>query len=345
MSTRDGRKLSSEAQYELRCRAIVLRRKGHTHNEVASLLDVSTAAVRKWWALYRRGNMKALRLGQRGRRQGACRTMTIEQERMIKRSIIDKVPEQMKMPFALWTRQAVQELILRTCGINMPVRTVGEYLRRWGFTPQRPKKRAYAQQPAAIKEWLNVTYPTIAERAKTEHAQVHWCDETGLSSEDHRGRGYAPQGQTPVAGTSAPRYSVSMISTVTNRGKLRFMVYRRGLKVPIFIQFMQRLLRDTDTKVFLILDNLRVHRAKKVQAWVAKHHNQIELFYLPPYCPELNPDEYLNNTLKSQLRNQPSPRSQEQLEKRLGSRMRSNQRRPHLVRSLFEHPCVRYASA
>jgi transposase len=345
MTTRDARKLGSEAQYELRRRAVTLKKKGHSHDEVAELLEVSRGAVRKWWALYSKGGMRALRLGRRGRPKGACRSLEPEQERTLKRMIIDKTPEQLKMPFALWTRQAVQELVERTYTVKMPIRSVGNYLRRWGFTPQRPRKRAYEQQPAAIKQWLRETYPNIAERAKREGGRVHWCDQTGISSEDHRGRGYAPQGRTPIAGTQAARFSVSMISAVTNRGKLRFMVYRRGLKIATFIKFLRRLIRATDQKVFLIVDNLQVHRAKKVREWVGEHQEQIELFFLPPYCPELNPDEYLNNTVKAQLRKQPAPRSQDQLQGNLRSRMRSNQRRPHLIRSLFEHPSVKYAAA
>ncbi len=345
MTTRDARKLGSDAQLELRHRAVALRRNGLKHGEIAELLDVSDSAVRKWWALYRRGGMKAMRLGRRGRQMGTCRSLNKEQERQVKRMIVDKMPEQMKMPFALWTRQAVQELIERTHGVKMPIRSVGNYLARWGFTPQRPCKQAYEQQPAAIKQWLRKTYPSIAQRAKQQHGQVMWCDETGISSADHRGRGYAPQGCTPIVGAQAARFSVSMISAITNRGKLRFMVYRRGLKIAIFIKFLRRLILSTDRKVFLIADNLQVHRAKKVREWVEQHHTQIELFFLPSYCPELNPDEYLNNTVKAQLRNHPAPHSQDQLQSRLRSRMKANQRRPHLIRSFFNHPHVRYASA
>jgi transposase len=345
MATRDARKVGSEAQLELRRRAIAMRKEGRTHDEIAVLLDVSQSAVRKWWTLYKNKGMSALRLGQRGRPKGSCRTLNEEQERQMKRMIIDKTPEQLKMPFALWTRQAVQELIERAYGVKMPVRSIGNYLARWGFTPQRPRKRAYEQQPAAIKQWLKETYPDIAKRAKQQRGQVMWCDETGISSEDHRGRGYAPQGCTPVAGTQAARFSVSMISAITNRGKLRFMVYRRGLKIATFIKFLQRLIRSTNRKMFLILDNLQVHRAKTVREWVEQHKKRIELFFLPSYCPELNPDEYLNNTVKAQLRNHPAPRTQDQLQDRLRSRMKSNQRRPHLVRSLFKHPHVQYAAA
>ena len=345
MTTRDARKLGSEAQMELRRRAVTMRRKGCQHGEIAELLEVSESAVRKWWTLYRRGGIRMLRLGQRGRPHGICRSLEPEQERKIRRMIVDKTPEQLKMPFALWTRQAVQELVEQSYGIKMPVRTVGDYLRRWGFTPQRPRKRAYEQQPAVVKQWLRKTYPGIAKRAQQEGARIHWCDQTGISSEDHRGRGYAPRGHTPIAGTRAARFAVSMISAITNRGELRFMVYRRGLKIATFIKFLRRLIRSADSKVFLIADNLQVHRAKKVRFWIERHKKQIELFYLPPYCPELNPDEYLNNTVKSQLRKQPSPRSQDQLQNRLRSCMRSNQKRLHFVRKLFDHPSVKYAAA
>lgn len=345
MKTRDARKLGSDAQFELRRRAVALKKKGHTHDEVATLLEVSRGAIRKWWGLYRQGGMRALRLGKRGRPKGSCRSLSPDQERHVKRMIVDKTPEQLKMPFALWTRQAVQELVEKTHGIKMPIRSVGNYLSRWGFTPQRPRKRAYEQQPAAIKKWLRQTYPSIAKRAKQEGAQIHWCDQTGISSEDHRGRGYAPQGRTPIAGTQAARFSASMISAVTNRGKLRFMIYRRGLKIATFIKFLRRLIRCTDHKIFLIVDNLQVHRARKVRTWVAKRKKHIELFFLPPYCPELNPDEYLNNTVKSQLRKRPAPRSQDELQASLRSRMKSNQRRPQLIRKLFEHPNVKYAAA
>jgi len=337
--------LGSAAQLELRHRAVALRRKGKKHGDIAALLEVSEPAVRKWWTLYRKGGMRALQLGRRGRPHGACRSLSPTQEKRVSRMIVDKTPEQLKMPFALWTRQAVKELIERTYGVKMPIRSVGNYLRRWGFTPQCPRKRAYEQQPAAIRRWLREIYPSIEKRAKREGAQVMWCDQTGISSEDHRGRGYAPKGCTPIAGTQAARFSVSMISALTNRGMLRFMVYRRGLKIATFIKFLRRLIRSAGSKVFLVVDNLQVHRAGKVREWVEKRSDNIELFFLPPYCPELNPDEYLNNTVKSQLRRQPAPRSQDQLQGTLSSCMKSNQRRPQFIRKLFDHPNVKYAAA
>jgi transposase len=315
------------------------------HGEIADLLDVSESAVRKWWTLYGHRGMKAIRLGRRGRPRGARRSLGKDQEREVKRMIVDKTPEQLKMPVVLWTRQAIQELIERTYGVKMPIRSVGNYLSRWGFTHQRSRKRTYEQQPAGIKQWLRETYPSIAKRAKQQRGQIMWCDETGITREDHRGRGYAAQGRTPIAGTQAARFSVSMISAITNREKLRFMVYRRALKIAIFLKFLQRLIRSTACKVFLIVDNLQVRRAKKVREWVNAHHQQIALCFVPSYCPEINPDDYLNNTVKAQLRNHPAPRSQDQLLSRLRSRMKGSQRRPHRIGSVFEHPHVRYAAA
>jgi transposase len=344
MPKRDARTLGSEAQWELRRRAVNLKRDGYTHDQIAELLDVSEVASRKWWKQYKQGGLRALKPGKRGRREGMCRTLSRDQELEIRKLITDRTPEQLKMPFALWTRQAVQEVIARKCKVTMPIRSVGEYLRRWGFTPQRPRKRAYDQQPTEVKRWLKQTYPKIARRAKAEGAEIHWCDETGVSSEDHRGRGYAPRGSTPVAATKAERFSASMISSVTNRGKLRFMIYRRGLKTDTFITFLRRLIRSTNPKVFLIVDNLQVHRARKVREWVHKNRKRIELFYLPPYSPELNPDEYLNNTVKSQLRKKPAPRCRQELQYNMRRCMFSNQRRPRLVRNMFNHPYVQYAA-
>ncbi len=347
MNRNDARSLSEETIYELRCRAVDLKREGCTYEEVSVVLKVSISAVRKWWALYRNGGPKALRLGQRGRRQGQCRRLSSQQERMVCRMITDKRPDQLKMPFALWTRQAVQELIERQFALKMPIRTVGEYLRRWGFTPQKPRRQAYEQQPEAIKKWLDQTYPAIEARAKAQQAQIHWGDETGItgiSSEDHRGRGYAPRGKTPVAKRSARRFSTSMISTITNRGKLRFMVYKGALNVELFIKFLRQLIKGANRKIFLIVDNLRVHHAKKVTGWIEAHRDRIGIFYLPSYSPELNPDEYLNNTVKANLKNLPAPRSQIELQGSLRTHLRSRQRKPILIKKLFHHRDVQYAA-
>jgi len=226
------------------------------------------------------------------------RRLTAEQESGVQKLILEKTPDQIKMPYALWSRTAVMELIEQRFKIKLPVRTVGTYLARWGFAAQVPIKKAYEQRPLEVKAWLDDSYPVIAERAKAEGAEIHWGDETGLRSNDVRGRSFASKGKTPVVRVNSKRESVGLISTVTNQGKVRWMVLNGALDSDQLIVFLKRLVKDARHKVFLVLDNLRVHHAKLVKAWLAKHQDEIEVFYLPSYSPELNPDEMLNADLK-----------------------------------------------
>ena len=211
MMNRDARKLSSDAQRELRSRGVMMLQAGKTYREVAALLDVSTTALQNWMSLFREGGMDALCPKRRGRAHGAKRRLKARQEQVIQRQIADKDPEQLKLPFVLWTRPAVGELIWKRYGVRLPVRTLGEYLKRWGYTPQRPKKRADEQQPEEVQRWLNVEYPAIERRAKQEGALILWGDETGVSNQDQRGRGYAPRGQTPVVRGMAQKIRVNMV--------------------------------------------------------------------------------------------------------------------------------------
>jgi|APFre7841882793_1041355.scaffolds.fasta_scaffold17995_1 transposase len=344
MATRDVRKESPEVIYELRVRAVEMKLQGLTHGTVATTLDVSVAASRRWWRMYCEEGKSGLVLGQRGRPIGVCRTLSPSQEKIVKKAITDKIPEQLKMPFALWTRPVISQFIAKRFGIKLPVRTLGHYLKRWDFTPQRPKKVAYEQQPAVVREWLDNSYPQIAKQAKAQKAEILWGDETGVSNQDHAGRGYAPRGQTPVVRGLAKRVTTSMISAIGNRGDARFMIFKGGLKSDTFIKFLGRLIKGAKRKIFLIVDNLRVHKAKVVAAWVAERCARIELFFLPPYSPELNPDEYLNNTMKSRMRNQPKASCQSELKSQLTKVMKSAQRKPALIQSLFRHPKVAYAA-
>jgi hypothetical protein len=196
------------------------------------------------------------------------------------------------MDFALWNRAAVRELIERECGLNLSIRGVGNYLKRWGFTPQKPIKKAYEQQPAAVQQWLDESYPAIEARAKAEEAEIHWGDETALVNTDVRGRSYAPAGKTPVTYTvGGTRHKLSMIATVTNQGKTRWMIIDEAFNADKLIEFLAALIKEAERKIFLILDNLRVHHSKPVKAWAVEHQDKIELFYLPSYSPELNPEE------------------------------------------------------
>lgn len=345
MEKRDARKISSEAQYELRCRCLRMLRQGMKQVEVASILEVSRTSVVRWWRSYRREGMNGLKVKKRGRRHGQKRRLDREQERSIQHMLVDKTPDQLKLPFALWTRKAVQEAIVQHYDVELPIRTVGEYLHRWGFTPQKPVKKAYEQQPERVRKWLDEEYPGIVLEAREERAEILWGDETGISSEDNRGRGYAPKGQTPVVYGPGKRFSASMISAINNQGKVRFMVYESALRMDTFLKFLRRVIKDAGRKIFLIVDNLRVHHAKKVQKWIDKHKDKIKIFFLPPYSPEHNPDEYMNQDVKIHMRHKPAPHSDRELKSGLRSYMRRLQRKSDKVVRFFEHKKVQYAKA
>ena len=333
-----------EVLNERRRLAVRLRAKGRTLAVVAQEVDLSVPTVMQAWRAYEAGGMAAVNVKRRGRRVGEKRRLEARQEVTIRKLICEKTPDQLKMDFALWTRQAVCQLVRDRFGIDVPLRTMGDYLQRWGFTPQKPIRRAYEQRPAEVRQWLDTQYPEIAARAKAENAEIHWGDETGLRSDDVRGRGYAPKGQTPVVRVSNKREGLSVISTVTNQGTVRWRVFDGAMNTDILIDFLKRLVKDSPRKIFLIVDNLKVHHARTVKAWLAEHREEIEVFYLPSYSPELNPDECLNADLKHAVTHRAPVRTKHHLKRATISHLRKLQRRPGRVRSYFQHKPVRYAA-
>jgi transposase len=340
----DARTLKPDVQEQLRHQAIRLRKSGRKYQEIGDIIGIYPTTICKWFKRYEAEGLKGVKIQKRGRRVGSCRTLKAEQEKQLQAIIRDKTPDQLKLAFALWTRLAVQQGIRQLWGVRMPIRTVGEYLKRWGFTPQKPLRRAYEQNPKAVEKWLREEYPAIAKRAKKEAAEIHWGDETGMSNGASPGRSYAPQGQTPVIRICARRENLGLISTVTNQGQMRFMVYREAMNAGLMIKFLGRLVKDAGRKVFLILDNLKVHHSRPVKEWLAGHQEQIEVFYLPAYCPELNPDEYLNNDLKTGVYQGDLARTRVQLQKKTISHLRTLQKQPLKVKKFFEHPKVAYAA-
>jgi len=302
MEKEDARYQTLVQLHERRKQVVRLHKRGIKVMELVQISGLSYPAVRKVIDLYDQGGWSAIKPAGRGRTKGDARLLTPEQEAHIQKTICDKRPEQLKMNFFLWSRAAVMQLIERECGLKLGVRTVGKYLARWGFTPQKPIKKAYEQRPEAVKAWLNEHYPAIEAKAKAEGGEIHWGDETALVNTDVRGRSYAPAGETPVAYTvGSTRQKLSMIATVTNRGKARWMIIDEAFNSDKLIEFLQALIKDAGKKVFLILDNLRVHHSKPVKAWLADRSTQIEVFYLPSYSPELNPEERLNADLKQAM--------------------------------------------
>ena len=304
-----------------------------------------------WYAVnaaikrYSEAGAAALKPEARGKKQGSGRVLSEAQEATVRQIICDKRPEQLKMEFALWNRAAVTQLIERECGISLSVRGVGNYLKRWGFTPQKPIKKAYEQRPEDVQEWLDKDYPEIEQRAKTEGAEIHWGDETAVVNTDVRGRCYAPAGKTPVTfAVGGTRQKLSMIATVTNQGKTRWMIIDEAFNSDKLIEFLEALIKDAEKKVFLILDNLRVHHSKPVKKWVGEHKNKIELFYLPSYSPELNPEERLNADLKQSIYTKVPVRTKAKLKAATTEHMQTLEKSPERIKKYFQDSRVKYAA-
>jgi transposase len=257
--------------------------------------------------------------------------------------ISDRCPDQLKLPFVLWTREALAELLARRFGVKVSVWTAGRYLRRWGFTPQKPVRRAYEKDPEAVRQWLREKYPAIRARAKRDGAEIHWGDEMGLRSDHQAGRSWSRRGQTPVIPGTGKRFGCNMISTITNRGRLYFMVFKERFNSGVFIRFLKRLLRQVGRKVVLIVDEHPAHKAHKTTRWLKVHGKQIQLYFLPPYSPELNPDELLNQDVKTNAVGRRRAIDQADLMANVRGYLRSTQKMPYVVRSYFQEEHVRYA--
>jgi transposase len=345
MEARDFRSIGRAAQEELRRRALILiAQNGMSQAEAARAVGVQRQTVNLWLKRYREQGEAGVLDGRRVSPRKGRGVLTADEARQIRRWIADRMPDQLQLPFALWTSRAVRALIEHRFDKRLGLSTVQLYLKRWGMTPQKPLARARERSPAAIEAWLERAYPAIARRAKREGAVIYWGDETGISNQDQIGRTWALKGQTPVVAQSAKWITQSLISAVSNRGLMRFMFYDGALNADRFIAFLRRLVKDAKQKVFLIVDNLKVHHAKRVKAWLAGHAHEIELFYLPAYAPEHNPDEYLNNDLKQQLRQQPQPGSKDDMVKNTRAVLRTIQRTPARVQGYFRPALVQYAA-
>lgn len=322
-----------------------LLNRGWTQKRVSQAVGVGERTVRQWVGYRRDHGLKALLRDERGRKPGQGRILSAAQEKAIQRLIIDQTPDQLKLPFALWTRKAVGQLIQQRYGLRLRIRTLGEYLKRWDFTVQKPVQKALEQKPAAVRRWLRQEYPAIAAQAKAEGAEIYWGDQTGCNNQPNVVRGYAPQGQTPQVIRSARRFTRSVMSAVTNKGSLRWMVYKGALNALCLIGFLGRLVRQTGgRKVCLILDNLRVHHSAPVKDWLVLHAGEITVHHLPSYSPELNPDEWLNRTLKSKLAALPAPRTEAQLHHQAIAQLRSCHKQPAIIARCFSSPSTAYAA-
>jgi transposase len=341
---RDGRKLSSEQQLLQRQNAVnMFFQEGYTKTDIALALGASRQNVSRWCDLYAKGGMEALELGRRGRRPMEQAKLSWTQCGNIVRIIQDKTPDQIRMPFVLWTAAAVRDLISAKFNVTFHLRTVRKYLKKWGFSPQKPIKKSWQQSDPAVKKWREETYPVIAQKAKEQGATIYWVDEVGATNQVNAQRGYAPIGKTPELKKSGRKYRINMISAVTNKGELRFMCYTATMTQLKFILFLSKLVRSTDGPVVVITDNLSVHHGERVKTWVNGQPN-LTLEFIPSYSPELNADEYLNRDLKKNVNAKRMPRNLAELKANVMSFMRSIQKQPERIKSYFNGSKIAYAS-
>jgi transposase len=340
----DGRSESNDVLEALRLRAVHARQLGYAVADIAAILGVREETVSRWCSRFDHGGRDALPGDRTGRPIGSGRRLNSQQEQALQQMIETKSPQELGISSALWTRQAVRELIQQQVGIRLPIRTVGEYLRRWGFTPRKPVRKAYKQDPEAVAEWLEQTYPQIEGRAAQEGGEIHWGDETGVRSTCQHSRGYARPGATPELTVPGSRFSVNMISTITNQGRVRWMISTGKMNAALFIVFLTRLIAGAVKKVFLIVDHLSVHEAAAVEQWLADKTDRIEVFYLPKYAPERNPDEYLNCDVKANINTDGLPKDRAELKGKLHRFMQRLANLPARIASYFKHKYIEYAA-
>jgi transposase len=340
----DARTLAPAAQAHVRRLAIKAVRAGLRQTAAATTYGVSLRAVNKWVAIDKVGGLRALKPKRRGRRPGQGGRLRGTQAQHIRRLIVGKMPDQLKLPFYLWTRAAVASLIAREYGIAVSLVTVGRYLRSWGLSPQKPVRRAYERNDAAIARWLKREYPAIARQAKREHAVIYWGDEMGLRSDHVTGTSYAPVGRTPVVRATGQRFGCNMISAITNKGALAFMVFQGKFKAPVFVTFLQRLLKQVVGTIYLIVDGHPVHKSVKAMRFAATHSSRLRLIRMPGYCPELNPDELLNQDVKTNGLGKSRPTNRTELMAIVRSHLYRRQKQPQVITSLFREQHVRYAA-
>jgi transposase len=319
-----------------------LRRKEGTQEDAARVFVLSKSAVSKIWARYIKEGANSLRSRKRGSRVG--KKITGEQAEGIRRLVKTKLPDQLELPFGLWTREAIGQLIQKKYDISLSRWQVGRYLKGWGYTSQKPIRKAFEQKPAKVKKWLEVDFPDIQKRAKKEKAVIYFGDETGMRSDHQAGKSYAPKGKTPIVKATGKRFSLNMISAISNKGHLQFMIIDGSFNGEVFQTFLEGMIKYAKTKIFYITDGHSAHKTKKLKEWLAGKKDKVEVFILPPYSPELNPQEYLNQDVKTNVIGKKRPINKEQMKSNVVSFMKKRKSDKKQVKKYFHEKHVKYAA-
>ncbi|WP_189969741.1 IS630 family transposase [Streptomyces violascens] len=338
-----ARGLSPAVQEVVRLRVVAALESGQvrTYRQAAEVFGVSQRSVGTWWRKYKCAGREALAAPVKSR-SGPGELIGAQERAVLFQAMADYTPEQLLIGGPMWTRKLVGELIRMVVGVAMTEQGVGKWLRRHGFSPQRPARRSCRQQQEKVTAWLEEEYPAIAGRATAEHAVVAWVDQCGLRSDTAPpGRSWAPAGQTPTVKVSGRRFRVNIMSAIASRGSLWFTVFTGKFTAKVFITFLDRLARQAGRKVHVIADRHPVHRAKAVTAWLADNTDCVELHLMPGYSPELNPDELLNADIKRNV-HAARPASADNLAHETRRFLHRRQHQPHHVRGYFHARHVRY---
>lgn len=339
MNEFDGRKLDRKTLEEIRIRAVMRVEAGESPEVVIKALGFTRTQIYEWLAKYREGGIQALRSRKA---PGKKSKLTGQQIQKVYRIVVGKNPRQLKFEFALWTRAMVREMIRREFGVNLSEVSVGRLLKKLGLSPQRPTHRAIERDDLSVYKWMAEDYPQIRKLAKERDAEIYFGDESSVRSDYHSGTTWAPKGKTPVVKAPVSRHKVNLISAISPRGAMRFMATEGSVTSDVFIEFLKRLIYKAERPVFLIVDNHAVHRSSKVREFVKSTNGKLWLLYLPPYSPELNPDEHVWNYLKNHKIGRQVVKSGYDLSKRVESIMRSLQKLPEKIKSFFKHPWTKY---
>lgn len=337
----DGRKLKHGTLTELRRRAVERVQSGESPEAVVRALGFSRACIYKWLAAYRAGGWDGLKARKRG---GRPRKLNGRMIAWVYRVVTEGDPRQHKFPFALWTRNAIGILIRRRYGVRLSANSVGRLLAQLGITPQKPLWRAYQQDSELVRRWVEEEYPRLEREARKSGAEIWFGDESGVRSDYHAGTTWGLKGQTPVVRTTGARYRLNMISAVNRKGKMRFMVVSGGVTAAVLCRFLDRLMAGNARPVFLILDGHPVHKSRSVARKVESFNGRLRLFTLPPYSPELNPDEGVWREVKAHRLGRAGVLGLAEFKSATVGALRHLARRPDKIRALFAARDTKYAA-
>ena len=337
------RRGNKDAQAKVRILVIdFLKKKKGTQQKCSELYGLTLNGVQKIWRKYKEQGTIGILPKKRGVKGG--KKINGKQAAEVRQLVKDKMPEQLKLPFGLWTREAVQQLILERYGIELSRWQVGRYLKSWGYTPQKPITKAFEQNPKRVKEWLDKEYPAIKKRAAKENAVIYFEDEVGMRSDHQAGKSYAPKGETPVIKKTGQRFSLNMVSAISNKGHVEFMILDGTFNGAVFLEFLAQLIKYKQQKIFLVVDGHSAHKTKAIKAWLEENKDRIELFFLPPYSPELNAQEYVNQDLKTNIIGKKRPINKAQMRSNVEEFMNKRKNDKKQVQKYFHVSHVQYAA-